>query len=148
MWLATVLYPASLVISSLTDIWSHPEHWGSTPGVFIELLFSRSVMSDSATPWTVASQASLSSTLSRGLLKLMSVKLVMPSNCLIFYHPLLLLPSVFPSIREQRRGEKGCFLSAGVTSSVEYYIQVCTCWRASWPSDWRACRRGCQHIIA
>ena len=51
------------------------------------------------TPWTVARQVSLSITNSQGLLKLMSIKLVMPSNHLILCHPLLLLPSVFPSIR-------------------------------------------------
>ena len=47
------------------------------------LLFSRSVMSDSATPWTAARQASLSITNSRSLLKLMSIESVMPSNHLI-----------------------------------------------------------------
>ena len=52
-----------------------------------------------ATPWTAALQASLSITNSRSLLKLMSITLVMPSNHLIFCRPLLLLPSVFPSIR-------------------------------------------------
>ena len=52
-----------------------------------------------ATPWTAARQASLSVTNSRGLLKLMSVESVMPSNHLIFCHPLLPLPSIFPSIR-------------------------------------------------
>ena len=52
-----------------------------------------------ATPWTVAHQASLSITNSRGLLKLMSIESVMPSNHLILCHPLLLLPSIFPSIR-------------------------------------------------
>ena len=51
------------------------------------------------TPWTAAHQASLSFTISRSLLKLMSVELVMPSNHLILYHPLLLLASIFPSIR-------------------------------------------------
>ena len=51
------------------------------------------------TPWTAVLQASLSITNSRSLLTLMSIKLVMPSNHLIFYRPLLLLPSVFPSIR-------------------------------------------------
>ena len=50
------------------------------------------------TPWTVARQAPLSITNSRSLLKLMSIESVMPSNHLILYHPLLLLPSVFPSI--------------------------------------------------
>ena len=52
-----------------------------------------------ATPWTVACQASLCVTNSRSLLKLMSIKSVMPSNHLILYRPLLLLPSIFPSIR-------------------------------------------------
>ena len=50
------------------------------------------------TPWTSARQASLSITNSWSLLKLMFIKLVMPSNHLILCHPLLLLPSIFPSI--------------------------------------------------
>ena len=52
-----------------------------------------------ATPWTAAHQASLSITNSRSLLKLMSIESVMPSNHLVLCHPLLFLPSVFPSIR-------------------------------------------------
>ena len=52
-----------------------------------------------ATPWTAAHQASLSITNSQSLLKLMSIKLLMPSNHFILCHPLLLLPSIFPSIR-------------------------------------------------
>jgi len=51
------------------------------------------------TPWAAAPQASLSIANSRSLLKLMSIELVMPSNHLILCHPLLLLPSIFPSIR-------------------------------------------------
>ena len=51
-----------------------------------------------ATPWTAACQASLSITNSRSLLELTSIKLVMPSNHLILCRPLLLLPSIFPSI--------------------------------------------------
>ena len=51
------------------------------------------------TPWTVARQASLASTISWCLLKLMSVESVMPSSHLILSCPLLLLPSIFPSIR-------------------------------------------------
>ena len=61
--------------------------------------FSRSVVSNSATSWTTAHQASLSITNSQILLKLMSIELVMPSNHLILCHPLLLLLSIFPSIR-------------------------------------------------
>ena len=61
--------------------------------------FSCSVVSDSATPWTAARQASLSITNSQSLLKLMSIESVMPSNHLILCCPLLLPPSIFPSIR-------------------------------------------------
>ena len=52
-----------------------------------------------ATPWTAARQASLSITNSWSMLLLMYIESVMPSNHLIFFHPLLLLPSIFPSIR-------------------------------------------------
>ena len=61
------------------------------------LLFSHSVTSDSATPWTAAHQASLSFTLSQSVL--MSIESMMPSNHLILCHPLLLLLSIFPSFR-------------------------------------------------
>ena len=68
---------------------------------FILVQFSRSVASDSATPWTAACQASLacSNTNSQSLLKLMPFESVMPSNHLIICHALLLLPSIFSSIR-------------------------------------------------
>ena len=52
-----------------------------------------------STPWTAAHQASVSFTISQSLLKLMSIESVMPSNHLILCRPLLLLPSIFPSIR-------------------------------------------------
>ena len=52
-----------------------------------------------ATPWSAAHQAFLSFTNSKSLLKLMSIESVMPSNYLILFCPLLLLPSIFPSIR-------------------------------------------------
>ena len=52
-----------------------------------------------ATPWTAALQASLSITNSQSLPKLMSIESVMPSSHLMLCHPLLLLPSIFPSIR-------------------------------------------------
>ena len=61
--------------------------------------FSHSVMSDSATPWTAARQASLSITNSRSFLKPTFIELVMPSNHVILCCSLLLLPSIFPSIR-------------------------------------------------
>ena len=61
--------------------------------------FGCSVMSYSVTPWTAAHQASLSITNSRSLFKLTSIELVMPSDHLILCCPLLLPPSIFPSIR-------------------------------------------------
>ena len=63
------------------------------------LQFSRSVTSNSATPWTAAHQASLSTTNSHSLLKLMSIESAMPSSHLILCRPLFLLPSTSPSIR-------------------------------------------------
>ena len=63
----------------------------SCPWTDTQLLF--------VTPWTAARQAFLSITNSRGLLKLKSIELVMPSNHLILCCPLLLLPLIFPSIR-------------------------------------------------
>ena len=61
--------------------------------------FGHSVVSDSATPWTTAHQASLSITNSCSLHKLMSIELVMPSSHLTLCHSLLLPLSIFPSIR-------------------------------------------------
>ena len=62
-------------------------------------MYVSSVQSLFTTPYTAARQASLSIANSQSLLKLISIELVMPSNHLILCHPLLLLPSVFPSIR-------------------------------------------------
>ena len=81
-----------------------------------------------STPWTAARQASLSITNSRSLLKLMSLDaLVMPSNHLILCHPLLLLPSILPSIRVFSnesvlliRGPKHWSFSFSVSPSNEY----------------------------
>ena len=61
--------------------------------------FSLSVVSDSVTTWTAAHQASLSITNYQSLPKPVSIELVMPSNHLILCHPLLLPPSIFPSIK-------------------------------------------------
>ena len=67
--------------------------------VFSSVQFSRSVVSDSATPWTATHQATLSITNSQSLHKLMSIESVMPSNYLILCHPLLFPPSIFLSIK-------------------------------------------------
>ena len=61
-----------------------------------------------ATPWTAACQASLSITNSQSSLKLMSIELVMPSKNFILCHPLLLSPSIFPSIRVFSQGSVLC----------------------------------------
>ena len=81
-------------------------HWRvlGSEAVRYFLKFSQSVQSLNhvwlfATPWTAAYQALLSITNSQSLLKLMSTESVMPSNHLILCHPLLLPPSIFPSIR-------------------------------------------------
>ena len=71
---------------------------------YITICFIASVQSLSlfllfATPWTAAHQTSLSFTISWSMLKLMSIELVMPSNHLIFCHPLLLVPSIYPHMR-------------------------------------------------
>ena len=78
--------------------------WLLSHVIFLTTLWGRccycSIMSDSLwPPWTAACQAFLSFTISQSLLKLMSIESVMPSNQLILCHPLLLLPSIFPSIR-------------------------------------------------
>ena len=80
------------------------EHLGAFLGyfhLFSSVQFSCSVVSNSLRPYGLhtAFQASLSITSSWRLLKLMSIESVMPSNHLILCHPLLLLPSIFPSIR-------------------------------------------------
>ena len=69
------------------------------PGIAHTCQLSHSVVSDSAIPWIVARQASLSIANSWSLPKLMSIESVMPSSHLILCHPLLLLPPIPPSIR-------------------------------------------------
>ena len=67
--------------------------------VFVVVVESLSLVQLFATPWTAACQAPLSLTVSRSLVRLMSIESVMPSNHLILCHPPFLLPSVFPSIK-------------------------------------------------
>ena len=98
--------------------------------------FSCSVVSDSATPWTEARQASLSITNSWTLLKLMSIESVIPSNHLILCHPLL-LPSIFPSIKVFSnesvlyiRWPEYWSFSFSISPSNEYFGQI------SFRMDW------------
>ena len=88
-----------------------------------------------ATPWAAALQASLSITNSQSLLKLMSIELVMPSNHLILCCPLLLLPSIFPSIRIFSNELALCirwpnYWSFSITPSNEYSEMI------SFRMDW------------
>ena len=105
--------------------------------LFSSVQLSRSVVSDSATPWTAARQASLSITKSRSSLKLMSVKSVMPSNHPILCHPLLLPPSIFPSITIFSNQSVHCFrwpkywsFSFSISPSSEYSGLI------SFTTDW------------
>ena len=89
--------------------------------------FSRSVVSDSVTPWTAACQASLSITNSWSLLRLVSIESMVPSNHLILCCPLLLLPSIFPRIRVfsnesvlHIRWPKYCSFNFRISPSNEY----------------------------
>ena len=90
-----------------------------------------------ATPWTAACLTSLSVTISWSLLKLMSIESVMPSNHLILCCPLLLLPSIFPSIRVfsnesalRVRWPKYCSFSFSISPSNEYSGLI------SFKTDW------------
>ena len=83
-----------------------------------------------ATPWTAACQASLSF-ISQSMLKLMSIELVMPSNHLILSHPLLLLPSILPSIRVFSNESAFCIrwpkywsFSFNAVLPMEYYSAI------------------------
>ena len=82
-------------LSSMSYRWNHTEH-RLFRFVVVQLLSHVQLLE---TPQTAAHQASLSFTISQSLLKLMSIELVMLSNHLILCRPLLLLPSIFPSIR-------------------------------------------------
>ena len=86
-------------LGSAVDLCNHRVWIGSKSGQIGSVQFSCSVVSNFATPWTAACQASLSITNSESLLKLMSIESVIPSNHLILCRPLFLLPSIVPSIR-------------------------------------------------
>ena len=81
--------------TSALRMWS----WENFTVLFVVVIHWLSRVQLSVTPWTAERQASLSFTISGSLLKLMSIESVMPYNQLVLCHPLLLLPSIFPSIR-------------------------------------------------
>ena len=86
----------SRVFSNMT-VQKH-QFFSAQPGLLLLLLSCFSRVQLFVTPWTAALQASLSSTISWSLLRLMSTESVMRSNHLILCHPFLLLPSIFPRI--------------------------------------------------
>ena len=94
--------------------------------------FRRSVVSDSATPWTAAPQASLSITNSQSLLKLRSIESVMPSNHLILCYPLLLPPSTFPNIRVFSMSQ--FFASSGQSNGAS--ASASSSFSIKWPKQW------------
>ena len=98
---------------------------------FSSVQFSHSVVSESATPWITACQASLSITNSRSLLKLMSIESVMPSSHLILCRPHLLLPLILPIIRVfsnestlRMRCPKYWSFSFSISPSNEYPVNL------------------------
>ena len=112
-------------------------------GLFIKFIghlyfvqFSRSVVSDSfTTPWMAACQASLPIINSQSLPKLMSTESVMPSNNLILCHPLLLLSSIFPSIRVF--SNQSVFALDGQSTGVSALASVLPMNIQDWfPLDW------------
>ena len=88
-------------MSQVLVVRAQTNHWQSRTGLSVQFssVQSLSHVRLFVTPWTAACQVSLSVTNSQSLLKLMSIESVKPSNHLIFCHPLLLPPSIFPSIR-------------------------------------------------
>ena len=114
--------------------------WGSWNGIqSFTSVQSLSHVQLFSTPWTAAHQASLSITNSWNLFKLMSIESVMPSSHLILCRPLLLLPSIFPSIRVSSNESVVCirgpeywsfsFSTCPSTVSVLVLILQCSCVR-------------------
>ena len=113
--------------------------WGGKYGLqFLEnpsVQFSRSVVPNSLTPWIAARQASLSITNSRSSLKLTSSESVMPSSHLILCRPLLLLPSIPPSIRVFQMSQ--LFTSGGQSIGVSASASVLPMNTQDWfPLGW------------
>ena len=117
----------------------------NSPASTISLKFS-SVLSISrvrlcATPWTAARQASLSITNCQSLPKPTSIESVMPSNHPILFHPLLLLPSIFPSIRVFSNESALCIRwpNIGVSASTAVLPMNTQDWSALGWTGWSPC---------
>ena len=114
------------------DLWiistySSEYFYNLTINYFSSVQFTCSVVSNPATPWIAACQASLSINNSQSRPKPMSIETVMPSNYFIFCCPLLLLPSIFPNIRVFSNESALCIkwpkywsFSFNISSSNEY----------------------------
>ena len=94
------IHEMKIYLTIKVNYWYIQEKWMNLRGIQFSSVQSLSHVQLFATPWTAARQASLFITNSRSLPKPMSIESVMPSNHLIPYCPLLLLPSIFPSIRD------------------------------------------------
>ena len=105
-------------VHGVTKSWTRLRDFTFTS--FSSVQFIRSVVSGSATPWTAAHQASQSIINFQSLLKLMPIESVMPSNHLILYCPLLLPPSLFPSIRVFSSHHQSQFFASKV---LEFHLQ-------------------------
>ena len=112
----------ALMVLPLTSLLCTPASISFHHNFLSSVQLSCSFMFDSVTPWTAARQASLSITNSQSLLKLMSSESEIPSNHLILCRPLLLLPSIFPSIRvfsnEQLFASGGQSIGVSASTSV------------------------------
>ena len=104
-------------------VWHHPFNF---PGETCLVQFSSVTQScpTFVTPWTAACQASLSFTTSQNLLKLMSIESVMPANCLILCHPLLLLPlsntlAIWQNLSRELRFNPRVVLSACISQQIK-----------------------------
>ena len=98
-WLGFCSFKKGRTYAGISLVWDTGILWTSfVPSIFV-VVQPLSCVWLFVIPWTEAHQAALSFTISRSLLKLMSIESVMPSNHLILCHPLLLMPSIFPSIR-------------------------------------------------
>ena len=103
-----------------------------------------------STPWTAARQVSLSITNSRSLHKLMSIEAVMPSNHLILCRPLLLSPSIFPSIRGFSNESVLCIMwqNIGVSASTSVLPMNTQDWSSLGWTDWISLQpKGCSRIF-